>query len=103
MSRALSELLMGRSPGERRQEVYDAVDDERDHQDAKWGTIDEHGHTIGEWILILEAELEEAKRAIIKGGGGRNSVLHEIRQVAAVAIACMEQHGTTGPEKGRAV
>ena len=66
---------------------------ERVFQDTKHGTLREHGHTIGEWILILEAELNEAKEALIKGGTGRDSVLQEIVQVGAVALACIEQHG----------
>lgn len=68
-----------------------AIHDERQFQDQKFGPGSQH--TIGEWILIMESELAEAKVAIIKGGEGRNSVLMEIVQVAAVAVACLEQHG----------
>lgn len=85
--------------------VVDALESvliERDYQDNKWGNVREHGHTIGEWVIILEGELAEAKQAILKGGTGRDSVLSEIVQVAAVAIACLEQHGT-GEIKGRAI
>lgn len=74
-------------------EVYILIAEERNHQDKKHGPIDIHGHTIGEWILIMEAELAEAKLAIIKGGTGRNHVLHEILQVVATGAACLEQHG----------
>jgi hypothetical protein len=74
--------------------VLEALVEERAHQDAKHGTIDEAGHTIGDWIHIIEAELAEAKRALIKGGTGRNSVLSELVQVMASAAAALEQHGT---------
>lgn len=67
--------------------------DERKFQDNKWGTIQDHPHTVGEWILLIEAELAEAKEALIKGGTGRDSVLSEIIQVGALALACIEQHG----------
>lgn len=74
--------------------AIEALKKERLFQDNKWGGIDDHGHTIGEWILLIEAELEEAKRALIKGGVGRDSVLMEVVQVGALALACIEQHGT---------
>ncbi len=74
--------------------VLEALIEERTHQDAKHGTIEEAGHTIGDWIHIIDAELAEAKRALIKGGTGRNSVLSELVQVMASAAAALEQHGT---------
>lgn len=64
---------------------------EREFQDKKFGPGSQH--TIGEWVIIMEAELAEAKLALIKGGTGRNSVLMEIVQVCAVGLACLEQHG----------
>lgn len=48
--------------------------------------------TIGEWLLVMEAELAEAKIGWIKGYSGRNDPLHEILQIAAVATACLEQY-----------
>lgn len=73
--------------------VMDNVIIERNYQDSKHGPISTHGHTLGEWILIMEAELAEAKEALIKGGEGRNAVRHEILQVVATGFACLEQHG----------
>lgn len=72
-------------------EAICSIMDEREFQDRKFGP--DSRHTIGEWILIMEAELAEAKVALIKGGVGRNSVLQEIVQVCAVGVACIEQHG----------
>lgn len=43
--------------------VYEAIDHERRYQNAKWGSIEERPHTVGEWLLIIEGELEEAKQA----------------------------------------
>lgn len=74
-------------------EVFECIDIERQHQDRKHGPVNTHGHTLGEWILIMEAELNEAKEALIKGGRGRNEVRHEILQVVATGVACLEQHG----------
>lgn len=79
--------------------VLTAVMDERDYQDFKHGSIDVAPHTLGEWILIMESELNEAKEALIKGGTGRNAVKAEIIQVLATGFACLEQHGLDPVEK----
>lgn len=86
-----------------RTEVGKAIDAERTFQDNKWGGIEEHGHTLGEWLIIAEAELAEARLAIIKGGEGRNSVRSELIQAAAVLVACLEEHGTIEPHGGRQI
>ena len=75
-----------------RQNVFEAIQRERTYQDAKWGTIEQRPHTVGEWLLIAESELQEAKTAWCKGHGDAGA-LEELIQVAAVAVACMEQHG----------
>jgi hypothetical protein len=78
-------------------EVYQALTDERNYQDGKWGTIVDRPHTVGEWLLIVEGELAEAKEAWIKCAGDHNALL-EIMQVGAVVVACLEQHGVQVPE-----
>lgn len=87
----------------RASQALNALKSERKFQDGKWGTVYEHGHTLGEWILLIEAELAEAKEALIKGGTGRNSVRSELAQVGALALAALEQHGTMEPHEGRQV
>lgn len=77
---------------ERRTDVYIAVSRERAYQDHKWGTIQEHPHTVGEWLLIAEHELQEAKEAWCTGRGDAGA-LEELLQVIAVGVACLEQHG----------
>jgi hypothetical protein len=81
--------------------VHDAVAAEREFQDSKWGSIDEHGHTLGDWLHIAEAELAEAKLALIKGGKGRNSIRSEMIQTMAVLHAALEQHGVEDDHDGR--
>lgn len=73
-------------------DVAAAVCRERDYQDRKWGSLKEHPHTVGEWLLIMEAELHEAKQAWCKGKGDHGA-LEELLQVVAVGFAAMEQHG----------
>jgi hypothetical protein len=68
--------------------VTAAIDSERKYQDAKYPG---HSHTTGEWLLIMEKCLADAKTAWNCGHG--SGVLDEIRQVTAVGVAAMDQHG----------
>lgn len=79
-------------------DVTRAIAYEREYQDNKWGTIEEHPHTVGEWILIAEAELNEAKQGWCKGRGDEDT-LRELLQVAAVITACLQQHGVVGRDQ----
>lgn len=82
--------------------VLDLIRDERSYQDQKHQSIDDSPHEVGTWLLLIEAELDEAKHALIKGGRGRDTWSHELIQVAALCVAALEQHGMTDRE-GRAI
>mgnify|MGYP000994437278 FL=1 len=69
--------------------IYDAIDEEREHQIGKWG---KSSHTVGEWLLVMQAELSEACLAWVKGEGDLDA-LCEILQVVTTGVACMEGHG----------
>lgn len=78
--------------------VFKAIVDERQFQDNKYGPVNgKGGHSLAAWLIIIESELEEAKRAVVHGGHqsmqGRDSVRAELVQIAAVAVAALEQHG----------
>lgn len=75
-----------------RENVFAAIDRERAWQEQKWGVNQDHPHSVGEWLLIVESELAEAKHAWVKGAGDHDA-LAELVQVAAVAVAALEQHG----------
>ena len=77
-----------------REKVYAAIDSERLHQDRKWGTIQQHPHEVGGWLTVLRQTLAKAEAAWCSNSGDYQALL-EIRQVAAVAVACGEQHGFT--------
>jgi hypothetical protein len=72
--------------------ILDAVKREREYQDIKHGCLADHPHTVAEWILIMESELNEAKEAWVRNGGDRQA-RKEILQVIATGFACLEQHG----------
>jgi hypothetical protein len=78
------------------EQVFELIKNERIHQDNKWGTIDERSHEIAGWLLILRKELEEAEIGWCKNLEGKHSSLRELVQVAAVAIACLQQYGSEG-------
>jgi len=82
--------------------VFDRLLGERAHQDAKWGTIEANPHDRGTWQLLIQAELDEARDALIKGSvDERNSWASELIQVAALCFAALEQHGFEDSLTGR--
>jgi NTP pyrophosphatase (non-canonical NTP hydrolase) len=74
------------------EDIIQAIDIERAYQDKRWGTIQMRPHTVGEWLLIMQGELDEAIQAWQKGTTD-TAALEEILQVVTVGVACMEQHG----------
>ena len=76
------------------EQAVEIVKQEREHQDNKWGK--DKKQSVAGHLLILESELWEAKLGWIKNIPERHSALAEIVQIAAVAIACLEEHGDVG-------
>ncbi len=92
-----------------REDVYKAVDGERDYQ-QKWEDADSKGkHETGAFILFMEHYLKEARRLestlenggnnrrIADGSPGPEGSLDFVRKVTALGVACMEQNGA--PER----
>lgn len=77
-----------------RNEVYNAINKERDHQDDKWGV--NKPQSLPGFLVVLEKELQEAKEAWVKNVEGEHAALNEIVQIAATAVACLEKYGVTG-------
>lgn len=92
--------------------IFAAIVHEREFQDQKYGPVVEPmhdsgllkatrpgpgGHELPGWLLVIEKELAEAKEAATGHGKkertGRNSTRAELVQIAAVAVAALEQHG----------
>ena len=72
-------------------QIIDAIGDERDYQNRKFGNIEQNPHEIYEWLDILGKELDEAQQATAVDR--YDDALREILQATAVGIACLEQHG----------
>lgn len=77
-------------------DVVGEIRAEREYQDTKWGSLAEKPQSIPGWLLILRKELEEAEEGWMKNRIGRDSALGEIVQIAAVAVAALQQHGYEG-------
>ena len=67
---------------------------ELQHQEIKWGPNKEQ--SVPGYLLIMRKELAEAENGWMKSVEGRDSVLSEIVQVAATAISCLNEYGTSG-------
>ena len=61
---------------------------ERKYQISKWG---ENSHTVGEWLLVAQREMNQAVSAWTEHKGDA-AALAELVQVATVIMACFEEH-----------
>ena len=80
----------------KREEVYRALDSERDYQDQKWGnTLREGKHTPTEFMVYMQDYLLEAMKIISRMADPEASekAMHIIRKITAMGVACGEQHG----------
>jgi hypothetical protein len=75
-----------------RVKVYEAIDSERDYQAQKWG---EKPHSPEEWFLFIEDYVSEAKHILSRELYGYPKAMEIMRKVGGMAVAAMEQHGTT--------
>lgn len=82
----------------RRMDVYDVIDTEREYQQARWNehtTVSGGKHSVEEWIMYIEDYLSEAKHILSRGArqDTDKTAMGIMRKVAAMAVACMEEHG----------
>jgi len=75
-----------------KQDVFNAITDERVFQDRKWGTVEQHPHEVGSWLTIMRQLMNDADKGWMSNRGDE-AALDDIRKVVAVGVACMEQHG----------
>lgn len=95
-----------------RESVYSAIDGERAYQGSQWGLSGSRrggrdpqdgvyeaapgllvpAHDVGTWVLYMEHYLDLAREELATKQG-TEAGLHMIRKVAALSVACFEQHG----------
>lgn len=76
-----------------RQEVYAAIDTERNYQDSKWSPVEDHQHTIEEWLVYIQDYLTEAIHQASRNASPSPDALDTIRKITGMGVACMEQNG----------
>lgn len=80
-------------------EVYDALDSERDYQDAKGEAVDgkPHVHELEAYVIYMDDYLTELKHQLsriwVPGGLPPTEALNTLRKVTALGVAAMEEHG----------
>lgn len=87
MKRIMSDLLTF-------EQVVDAIRNERQNQDDKWGPA--KSQSLAGYLIIIRKELEEAEMGWLKNLPGKSAPLNELVQVAATCVKCLEQYGATG-------
>lgn len=76
-----------------RQEVYAAIDAERDYQDALPSTrTDGLPHTVGDYITMLAYYQQQLVMNWTLYAGDYRA-LDAMRKIAGIAVHCMEDHG----------
>jgi hypothetical protein len=86
-----------------REQVYNALDGERDYQDSKWNedtTLSGGRHSPAEWLVYMQDYLTQAMHQASRYADpvSRDMVLRTIRKITAMGVACMEQNGALSRE-----
>ena len=82
-----------------REEVYQAIDSERDYQKSKGDETDghEHLHELESFVLYMDDYLTELKHQLsriwVPTGELPTEALNTLRKVTTLGVAAMEQHG----------
>jgi hypothetical protein len=79
-----------------RQEVYEAINTEREYQDRLWEQSPSRPTSIGEAVLLLEEYVSRARLEWTGEPAPEERTLNVIRKIAGIAVRCMEQHGAPG-------
>lgn len=85
-----------------RQEVYAALDSEREYQNKRWGvtpdsTTGHNPHSVTEWLTYMHTYvskgLEIATMSSKQDDPESRAALEFVRKVAALGVVAMEEHG----------
>lgn len=76
-----------------RQEVYEAIDTERDYQDRLGANrTDGRQQTVGEYLTMMRHYMNKADEAWTNNPGDA-AALEVIRKIGGIAVRCMEDWG----------
>ena len=77
-----------------RNNVYEAINSERNYQDEKWGVTNDPNYVSYEpsqFLIDIEIHLNKAK--LHNYNIDKISVMEELRKIASLAVKCGEVHG----------
>lgn len=93
---SLTDLQMNVRSGQHRTpargKAYEAIDSERDFQEQQELALGWAEHQLGAYLTLLQVYVTKAQAAWC-GESGHQQGLAGVRKVAAIAVACMENHG----------
>lgn len=81
-----------------RQEVYRVINQEREYQEQRWSRP-AHNHSVTEYLVFIDHYVKQAM-ARVSVEDGEAGALPDIRKIAALAVACMEENGVAYRERG---
>lgn len=73
-----------------KEQVQSVISDERAYQDQTW---DDTLKGMADWLVYLKGYYYDAMHLAAHSENKEEEVLHAIRKVAALCVACMEQFG----------
>lgn len=74
-----------------RKEVYDAIDSERNYQDEIWPRP-KHIHSVTEYLVFIDHYVKIGMSKV-STQDGETGALPDLRKIAALAVAAMEENG----------
>lgn len=74
-----------------REEVYKAIDGEREYQETRWERP-AHAHTNTEYLVYVQYYVNQALAAVSTQDGD-GATFPALRKIAALAVAAMEENG----------
>jgi hypothetical protein len=76
-----------------RQEIFEVIEDERIYQDNKWKKP-QHSHSVTEYLVFISHYVNDAMKKVSTMDGEKEA-LPNIRKIAALAVAAMEENGVS--------
>jgi hypothetical protein len=74
-----------------REEVFNIINKEREHQEKKWGIKHDDNHPISDWLIFMRKYLNEAENALYESNC--DGVMTAIKKITLLGVAAMESKG----------
>lgn len=82
---------------EERIKAFKIINSERDYQDIMWPDITDERWSPSDWLIFIKKYVEKADEALMGAktvDEGRRRQMENIRKIAALAVAAMENNET---------